>query len=96
MIKLKSIYKYELFIFIVSFILIFLENDTIKYVFSIASLGLILLVALIDSGPKKDNNHLTVQATRIVLAILLFYFIVIFLLGIQLGFQRTFASLNAD
>lgn len=96
MIKLKSIYKYELFIFIVSIILIFLENDTIKYVFSIASLGLVSLVALIDYGPKKDNNHLRVQVTRIVLAILLFYFIVIFLMGIQMSFQKTFASLDVN
>lgn len=96
MIKLKSIYKYELFIFIVSFVLLFIENDIAKYVFTIASLGMILLATLIDYGPKKDNNHLRVQASRIVLAILLFYFIVIFLLGIQLGFQRTFASLNID
>ncbi len=96
MIKLKGVYKYELFIFLVAFILVFLENDIVKYVFSIVSLGLILLVSLIDYGPKKDNNHLRAQATRMVLAVLLFYFIAIFLLGIQLGFQRTFASLDVD
>lgn len=91
--KIKSIYKIELLILLSIVILFFID---IKYqtLMSIIIFGIILFGTLLIYDKKKDNNFLKWSATKIVVAVLIFYYIVISILGIYLGFSRTLFSFN--
>ena len=93
---IKSIYKFEGIILLLSILFLFIPNDTIKYVLSIISLGIMLFIAGLVYKKNRDTNFFRGAATRIVLSVIIFYFIALFLLGLVLGFGKTLFSLNPE
>ena len=91
--KIKNIYKIELLI-LLSIIILFSIDRKYQTIMSIIILGMILFGSLLIYDKKKDNNFLKWSATKIVVAMLIFYYIVISILGISLGFSKTLFSLN--
>ncbi len=91
---IKSIYKFESIILLLSILLLFIQNNIIKYIISIIGLGIVLIIAGLVYKKKKDTNFFRGSATRIMLAVIIFYFIIIFLLGLILGFGKTLFTLN--
>ena len=78
-----------------SIIILFFINDIeIKDLISIITFGIILLGSLLYYGKKKDNNFLKWSAIKIVVSVLIFYYLITLILGIQLGFTKTLFSLN--
>ncbi len=92
--EIKSIYKFESIILLLSVLLFFIQNNIIKYLLSITGLGIVLFIAGLVYKKKRDTNFFRGSATRILLAVIIFYFIIIFLLGLILGFGKTIFSLN--
>ncbi len=91
---IKSIYKFESVILLLSILLFFIQNNIIKYLLSIIGFGVLLFIANLVYKKKRDTNFFRGSATRIMLAVIIFYFIIIFLLGLILGFGKTLFSLN--
>ncbi len=92
--NIKSIYKIELLILFSIIILFFINDIELKDLISIITFGIILLGSLLYYGKKKDNNIFKWYATKVVIAVLIFYYAIILILGIQLGFSKTLFSLN--
>lgn len=92
--EIKSIYKFESIILLLSILLFFIQNNNMKYVLSIIALGIVLFIAGLAYKKKRDTNFFRGSATRIMLAVIIFFFIIIFLLGLILGFGKTMFSLN--
>lgn len=92
--NIKSIYKIELLIMFSIIILFFINDIDLKDLISIITFGIILLGSLLYYGKKKDNNIFKWNATKIVVSVLIFYYAIILILGIQLGFSKTLFSLN--
>lgn len=92
--NIKSIYKIELLILFSIIILFFINDIEIKDLISIITFGIILLGSLLYYGKKKDNNFLKWSAIKIVISVLIFYYLITLILGIQLGFTKTLFSLN--
>lgn len=90
----KTIYKIEILMLLITILLILIKNNLYKNIFAIIALTIILLVVLLLYGRKKDTNIYKWSATRIVIVVLLCYFIIVSLLGLILGFNRTLFSLN--
>lgn len=74
----------------------FITDTSKREYFSLAYVGVVLFVSLLVYGWKKDQNTLKLSATRIVVSVLLFYYILLFLLGIPLGFSKTLFSTNIN
>lgn len=92
--KLKSIYKFELIILLLIALLFFIQKDIYKYLLSIIGFGILLFVATLVYKKKKDTNFFRGSASRIVFAVIVFYFLGIYLLGLLLGFNKTLFSLE--
>ena len=93
---IKSIYKFEGIILLLSILFLFIQNDITKYILSIISLGIMLFIAGLVYKKKRDTNFFRGFATRIVLSVIILYFIILFLLGLVLGFGKTLFSTNPD
>lgn len=91
---IKTLYKIEFIMFLCIIVLFILHNDEYKNLFTIISFGILLFASTLLFKKKRDNNFFRDSAFRLVVAILLFYFILIFALGIFLGFSKTQFSLN--
>jgi len=63
---------------------------------SIIVLGIILIVASREYKKKKDTNLFRGAAFRILTSVLIAFFIVIYLLGLLMGFNKTYFSLNPN
>ena len=92
--QIKSIYIIEFIILLVSIFLIFIRNTSYKYVLSIIGLLWMFLTARLIYKKKRDTSFYRKQAFRIVISVLLFFYIVISILGLVIGFSKTFFSLN--
>lgn len=90
--NLKSIYKFELIIVLLITLLFFIQDDIYKYLLSIIGFGILLFVATLVYKKKKDTNFFRGSASRIVFAIIVFYFLIIYLLGLLVGFNKTLFS----
>jgi len=94
---LKSIYKFEIALLILILLLFTIQqNSTYKYLVSIIVLGIILIVASREYKKKKDTNLFRGAAFRILTSVLIAFFIVIYLLGLLMGFNKTYFSLNPN
>ena len=92
--NIKLIYLVELALFFFTLIICGLINVVVsKYrIFIAITFLLILLIAsYLIFGLQKDNNYNKNSSIRIVVAKLMFFGIIIYLLGIILGFNRGFA-----
>ena len=88
----KVVYKIELLILFVIAILYFIKTQTTKIICAICGLSIVYFVIMLNYEKKKDNKFQRDSAFRIVVSVLLFYFIVISMLGLILGFTRTLFS----
>lgn len=93
---IRKIYIIEIIILIITVLLFFIKSVNNKNLLSIISLGIILFVLSIIYKKKKDTNLFRKQAFTMVCSIVLFYFIIIFLLGLILGYNKTLFSLNIN
>ena len=93
----KFIYICELILlfFIVLFTIFinYISNDY-KNIFAIVVLTFLLLLLLYFFGIKKDNNYLRGSTARIVTAALMTFMLIIYGLGIILGFNRSYFTSN--
>ena len=94
--NLKSIYKFLIIILLLVVLLFFIQNVNYKNLISIIGFGILLFIGRISYKKNKDTNFFRHSAFSVVFAILTFYFIIISLLGLVLGFSRTFFSLNPE
>ena len=93
---IKEVYLIELLILFVIGILYFIKVQTTKIFIAILGFVIVLFVTFLNYKKKKDNKFNRDSAFRIVVAVLLFYFIIISMLGLILGFQKTLFSLNVS
>ncbi len=91
---IKSIYKFEIVILLLDILLFFIKSFNNKHIISIIVLGILLFVATLVYKRKKDSNIFRGSATRIMIAVMIFYFIVSILLGMYIGLSKTLFSLN--
>ena len=91
---IKKIYIIEIIMFAIAVVLFFLNSTDNKNLLSIITLGIILLTLRNIYKRKRDTNIYRKQAFTMVFAVLLFFFIIIFLLGLLLGYNTTYFSLN--
>ena len=87
----KIIYVCELilFIYLILFaVLINVVSPFFKSVSTIIILVVILALLIVFFGMSKDKNYLRGTSTRIVISGLLAFFIIIYALGILLGFNK--------
>ena len=94
--NIKSIYKIELLMLFSIIILFFINDVKFKNLIAIITFGIILFGSLLYYGKKKDNNFFRWSATRIVVSVLICYYVVTLILGLQLGFNKTFFSLKIE
>jgi len=94
--KTKSIYVIELFLTILLVAVAIITNGTKREFYSIVGIATLLFASLLVYGIKKDHNALKVSATRIIVSVLLFHFIIIFILGLSLGFNKTLFTLDVS
>ena len=92
--KIKSIYIIELIILLLTVILFFVQNLTYQYILSVIGFLWIFLISRLVYRKKKDTSFYRVQAFRIVVIVLLFFYIIVSLMGLILGFTKTMFSLN--
>lgn len=92
--NIKSIYKIELLILFSIIILFFINNYNYKTLIAIITFGIILFGSLLFYGKKKDNNFFKWPATKIVISVLVCYYLIILISGIYLGFNKTFFSIK--
>ena len=92
--KIKSIYIIELIILLLTVILFFVQNLTYQYILSVIGFLWIFLISRLVYKKKKDTSFYRVQAFRIVVIVLLFFYIIVSLMGLILGFTKTMFSLN--
>lgn len=93
---IKKIYIIELLILLLVVLIFIINNEQNKSIFTIISFGIMLFATLVIYGRRKDNNFLKDSAFRLVIAILLAYFIIISMLGLVIGFTKTLFSLNIN
>ncbi|MBQ6992491.1 MAG: signal peptidase I [Clostridia bacterium] len=94
--NIKSIYKIELLILFSIIILFFINDVKFKNLIAIITFGIILFGSLLYYGKKKDNNFFRWSATKIVVSVLICYYVITLILGIHLGFSKTFFSLKFE
>ncbi|MBE5819708.1 MAG: signal peptidase I [Clostridiales bacterium] len=94
--NIKSIYKIELLILFSIIILFFINDIKFKNLISIITFGIILFGSLLYYGKKKDNNFFRWSATKIVVSVLICYYVITIILGIYLGYNKTFFSLKFE
>lgn len=90
----KAIYKIEIFMLFITILLILIPNSLYKNIIAIIATGILLFVTILLYGNKKDNDFYKWSAFRLMLVVILSYFILISLSGLILGFNRTLFSLN--
>lgn len=87
----RTIYISEMILTLAVLILLS-QIDSIDYMFknscAIISLTIMLMVLIVSFGIKKDNNYLKGGSTRTLIALLMSYMLVIYGLGIFLGFNK--------
>ncbi len=93
----KFIYMCELillaYVILFTIFINYVSND-FKNIFTIIVLSFILIILLVFFGRKKDNNYLRGSSARIVITALMTFILVIYSLGIILGFNRSFFNSN--
>lgn len=92
--NIKSIYKFEFIILLLDLLLLFIPELQNKSLIAIAGFGVLFFISLLVFKKRKDTNLFRASAFRVVFAIIVFYFIIIFLLGLLLGFGKTLFSLK--
>lgn len=92
--NIKSIYKIELSILFSIIILFFINDVNNKNLIAIVLFGVILFGTLLYYGKKKDNSFFKWSATKIVISVLIFYYVIILISGIYMGFNKTLFSLK--
>lgn len=93
----KFIYLSELILLIYLIVLsLFIDSVSIgiKNISTIVVLTLILALLLFFFGYKKDNGYLKSSSTRTVISSLMTFMIIIYSLGIILGFNRSYFNRN--
>ena len=94
--KVKNVYKVQLAMLCALLGLFFIGDFNYKNLIAIITFGVILIMSLSFFDNKKDNNYFRWSATKIVIAVLICFYIVVLICGIYLGFSKTFFSLNID
>ncbi|MEE3342826.1 MAG: signal peptidase I [Bacilli bacterium] len=93
----KFIYMCELillaYVILFTIFINYVSND-FKNIFTIIVLSFILIILLVFFGKKKDNNYLRGSSARIVITALMTFILVIYSLGIVLGFNRSYFNSN--
>lgn len=92
--NIKSIYKFEFIILLLDLLLLLIPGLQTKSLIAIAGFGILFFISLLVFKKRKDTNLFRTSASRVVFAIMVFYFIIIFLLGLLLGFGKTLFSLK--
>ena len=92
--NIKSIYKFEAIILLLDVLLFFIQNNNYKNLITIIGFGILLFVSTLVYKKKRDTNFFRNSALTIVFGVLIFYFVVIFALGLLLGFSKTLFSLK--
>lgn len=92
--KIKSIYIIEFIILLLVITLFFIRNLSYQYILSVIGFLWIFLISRLVYKKKKDTSFFRVQAFRIVVIVLLFFYILVSLMGLILGFGKTNFSLN--
>ena len=91
---LKKIYIIEIIFFLITVFLFFMKKTDNKNLLAIIFLGIVLFVVSIIYKKKRDSNIYRKQAFTMTFSVILFYFIILFLLGLLLGYNRTLFSLS--
>ncbi len=92
--KIKSIYIIEFIILLLVFALFFIRNLNYQYMLSVIGFLWIFLISKLVYKKKKDTSFFRIQAFRIVVIVLLFFYILVSFMGLILGFSKTNFSLN--
>ena len=90
--NLKSIYKFEFIILLLILLIFFIQDFLFKSLLSIIGFGILLFIATLIYKKKKDTNFFRASAFRIVFSVMVFYFLIILLSGLLLGFGKTLFS----
>lgn len=90
--NLKSIYKFEFIILLLILLIFFIQDFLFKSLLSIIGFGILLFIATLIYKKKKDTNFFRGSAFRIVFSVMVFYFLIILLSGLLLGFGKTLFS----
>ena len=90
--NIKVIYRFEIVILLLDILLFFIKSINNKHIISIIVLGILLFVSTLVYKKKKDSNIFRGSATRIMIAVIIFYFIISILLGMYIGFSKTLFS----
>lgn len=93
----RKIYISELVILLAVLILLFTINKplyTFRNICIIMSLGIALVILLECFGWRKDNSYIKKYSTRTLISLMMSYIILIYGLGIILGFTRGFKAIN--
>ena len=92
----KSIYKIEVLIAFLIIILFLIKDYATRSLIAIIGVGFILYISLLLYKKKRDDNFLKVYASETVIIIMLSFLILISLLGIVLGYNKTLFSLSVN
>ena len=95
----KRIYISEIVILLAIFVLLLTIKKPLyafRNICVIVSLGLSLFILIQSFGWKKDNNYLKKYTIRLLLALLMSYIILIYGLGIILGFSKGFKAIDSN
>ncbi len=90
----SKLYKLEFFLLLITIVICFIKNSVLKLYFAIALYGILLIITFFIYGKKKDNDIDKGSATRKIIAILLCYLIILLILGIFIGFNKTLFSIK--
>ena len=93
----KKIYISEFVILLAILILLFTINKPLylfRNISAIISLGLSFIILISSFGWKKDNNYISGYATRTLTSLMMSYMIIIYALGIILGFTKGFKAID--
>lgn len=95
--NIKTLYLCLLLVTIfISIFAIFINNISlnIKNISIISILAIIIIILISTFGFKKDNGYLKVTTTKTVIAMLMAYMLVIYMLGIIVGFNKGLLIIN--
>lgn len=93
--KRIRIFEALMLVFTLIFCVIFASASDVFKSYAIAiSFVFVLSLSIIALGYRKDRHYLRGSASRLIIAVLLATLIIVFTLGLLLGFNRSYASLN--
>ena len=95
----RKIYLSEIIILLAIVLLLITINDPLyafRNICIIVALFISFVILIHSFGWKKDNNYLKKYVIRSLISVLMTYMIVLYALGIILGFTKGFVSFNAN